>query len=73
MLRLHYTQVVKAVESLPEAQRVAMVLVAVEGMSYRETGVLSFSKLTNSKVTSSLITTLRGPVPSRFHVPRART
>ena len=37
VLRLHYTQVVKAVESLPEAQRVVMVLVAVEGMSYRET------------------------------------
>ena len=37
VLRLHYTQVVKAVESLAEAQRVVMVLVAVEGMSYRET------------------------------------
>ena len=35
-LRLHYTQVVRAVESLPEAQRVVMLLVAVEGMSYRE-------------------------------------
>ena len=35
-LHLHYTQVVAAVESLPEAQRVVLVLVAVEGLSYRE-------------------------------------
>lgn len=33
---LHYRQVVAAVESLPEAQRVVMLLVAVEGLSYRE-------------------------------------
>jgi RNA polymerase sigma-70 factor, ECF subfamily len=33
---LHYRQVVTAVESLPEAQRVVMLLVAVEGLSYRE-------------------------------------
>ena len=33
---LHYRQVVAAVESLPEAQRVVMLLVAVEGFSYRE-------------------------------------
>jgi RNA polymerase sigma-70 factor (ECF subfamily) len=35
-LLLHYAQVVRAVEALPEAQRVVMLLVAVEGMSYRE-------------------------------------
>jgi RNA polymerase sigma-70 factor, ECF subfamily len=35
-LQLHYAQVVRAVEALPEAQRVVMMLVAVEGMSYRE-------------------------------------
>ncbi len=34
--RLHYRQVVVAVEALPEAQRVVMLLVAVEGLSYRE-------------------------------------
>jgi RNA polymerase sigma-70 factor (ECF subfamily) len=34
--RLHYLQVVSAVELLPEAQRVVLVLVAVEGLSYRE-------------------------------------
>jgi RNA polymerase sigma-70 factor, ECF subfamily len=34
--RLHFTQVVRAVESLPDAQRVVMLLVAVEGLSYRE-------------------------------------
>ena len=33
---LHYRQVVMAVEALPEAQRVVMLLVAVEGFSYRE-------------------------------------
>ena len=33
---LHYRQVVQAVEALPEAQRVVMLLVAVEGLSYRE-------------------------------------
>jgi RNA polymerase sigma-70 factor, ECF subfamily len=35
-LQLHYRQVVTAVESLPQAQRVVMLLVAVEGLSYRE-------------------------------------
>jgi RNA polymerase sigma-70 factor (ECF subfamily) len=35
-LLMHYAQVVRAVEALPEAQRVVMLLVAVEGMSYRE-------------------------------------
>jgi RNA polymerase sigma-70 factor (ECF subfamily) len=35
-VRVHYAQVVRAVEALPEAQRVVMLLVAVEGMSYRE-------------------------------------
>jgi RNA polymerase sigma-70 factor, ECF subfamily len=35
-LGLHYRQVVAAVEALPEAQRVVMLLVAVEGLSYRE-------------------------------------
>jgi RNA polymerase sigma-70 factor, ECF subfamily len=35
-LGLHYRQVVMAVEALPEAQRVVMLLVAVEGLSYRE-------------------------------------
>jgi RNA polymerase sigma-70 factor, ECF subfamily len=34
--RLHFTQVVQAVEALPDAQRVVMLLVAVEGLSYRE-------------------------------------
>ena len=34
---LLYRQVVAAVESLPDAQRVVMLLVAVEGLSYRET------------------------------------
>ena len=33
---LLHRQVIKAVEALPEAQRVVMVLVAVEGLSYRE-------------------------------------
>jgi RNA polymerase sigma-70 factor, ECF subfamily len=33
---MHYRQVVQAVEALPEAQRVVMLLVAVEGLSYRE-------------------------------------
>jgi RNA polymerase sigma-70 factor, ECF subfamily len=33
---LMYRQVVLAVEALPEAQRVVMLLVAVEGLSYRE-------------------------------------
>jgi RNA polymerase sigma-70 factor, ECF subfamily len=33
---LWYRQVVMAVEQLPEAQRLVMLLVAVEGMSYRE-------------------------------------
>lgn len=33
---LYYRQVVVAVEALPEAQRVVMLLVAVEGLSYRE-------------------------------------
>lgn len=35
-LGLYYRQVVIAVEALPEAQRVVMLLVAVEGLSYRE-------------------------------------
>ncbi len=34
--RLHFSQVVRAVEALPDAQRVVMLLVAVEGLSYRE-------------------------------------
>jgi RNA polymerase sigma-70 factor, ECF subfamily len=34
--QLMYRQVVLAVEALPEAQRVVMLLVAVEGLSYRE-------------------------------------
>jgi RNA polymerase sigma-70 factor, ECF subfamily len=34
--RLHFSQVVHAVEALPDAQRVVMLLVAVEGLSYRE-------------------------------------
>jgi RNA polymerase sigma-70 factor, ECF subfamily len=34
--RLHFHQVVRAVEALPDAQRVVMLLVAVEGFSYRE-------------------------------------
>ena len=34
---LFYRQVVRAVENLPEAQRVVMLLVAVEGLTYRET------------------------------------
>jgi len=33
---LFYRQVVAAVDALPEAQRVVMLLVAVEGLSYRE-------------------------------------
>jgi RNA polymerase sigma-70 factor, ECF subfamily len=33
---LWYRQVVEAVERLPEAQRLVMLLVAVEGLSYRE-------------------------------------
>ena len=37
---LHYRQVVAAVESLPEAHRVVMLLVAVEGLSYREAAEL---------------------------------
>lgn len=32
----HYRQVVASVEALPEAQRTVMLLVAVEGFSYRE-------------------------------------
>ena len=32
----HYLQVVASVEALPEAQRTVMLLVAVEGFSYRE-------------------------------------
>jgi RNA polymerase sigma-70 factor, ECF subfamily len=34
--QLHFSQVVRAVEALPDAQRVVMLLVAVEGLSYRE-------------------------------------
>jgi RNA polymerase sigma-70 factor, ECF subfamily len=34
--QLMYKQVVAAVQALPEAQRVVMMLVAVEGLSYRE-------------------------------------
>jgi RNA polymerase sigma-70 factor, ECF subfamily len=37
---LHYQEVVAAVEALPEAQRVVMLLVAVEGFSYREAAEL---------------------------------
>ncbi|WP_042301255.1 RNA polymerase sigma factor [Paraburkholderia kururiensis] len=33
---LMHRQVIRAVESLPDAQRVVMVLVAIEGLSYRE-------------------------------------
>ncbi len=33
---LFYKQVVNSVDALPEAQRVVMVLIAVEGLSYRE-------------------------------------
>ena len=33
---LHYRQVIGAVEALPSAQRAVMLLVAVEGFSYRE-------------------------------------
>ena len=33
---LFYRQVVRAVDALPEVQRVVMLLVAVEGLSYRE-------------------------------------
>lgn len=33
---LHYRQVIAAVEALPAAQRVVMLLVGVEGFSYRE-------------------------------------
>ena len=33
---LLYRQVVRAVDALPEAQRVVMLLVAIEGLSYRE-------------------------------------
>lgn len=36
MLLAHYRQVVDRVEALPEAQRTVMLLVAVEGLSYRE-------------------------------------
>lgn len=36
MLHAHYRQVVARVEALPEAQRTVMLLVAVEGFSYRE-------------------------------------
>ena len=39
-LGLHYRQVVGAVEALPEAQRVVMLLVAVEGLSYRDTAAV---------------------------------
>jgi RNA polymerase sigma-70 factor (ECF subfamily) len=35
-MRLHFSQVVAAVDALPQAQRVVMLLVAVEGLSYRE-------------------------------------
>lgn len=35
-MNLFYKQVVNAVEALPEAQRCVMLLVAVEGLSYRE-------------------------------------
>ncbi len=35
-LSAHYRQVVGRVEALPEAQRTVMILVAVEGFSYRE-------------------------------------
>ena len=33
---LHYRQVVRAIHALPDAQRVVLLLVAVEGLSYRE-------------------------------------
>jgi RNA polymerase sigma-70 factor (ECF subfamily) len=33
---LMHRQVISAVEALPDAQRVVMVLVAIEGLSYRE-------------------------------------
>jgi RNA polymerase sigma-70 factor, ECF subfamily len=33
---LMHRQVIKAVEALPDAQRVVMILVAIEGLSYRE-------------------------------------
>ena len=39
-LSLHYRQVIGAVEALPEAQRVVMLLVAVEGLSYRDTAAV---------------------------------
>jgi RNA polymerase sigma-70 factor, ECF subfamily len=35
-MRLHYAQVIQAVDSLPQAQRLVLTLVAIEGMSYRE-------------------------------------
>ena len=35
-LRFFYRQVILAVEALPPPQRVVMLLVAVEGLSYRE-------------------------------------
>jgi RNA polymerase sigma-70 factor, ECF subfamily len=34
--QLFYKQIVRSVDSLPEAQRVVMVLIAIEGLSYRE-------------------------------------
>jgi RNA polymerase sigma-70 factor, ECF subfamily len=34
--RLHFKQIILAVESLPEAQRMVMLLVGIEGFSYQE-------------------------------------
>ena len=69
-LGLHYRQVVAAVEALPEAQRVVMLLVAVEGLSYREAAdVLDIPIGT----VMSRLARARATVGQRFLVPSTPT
>ena len=68
---LLYRQVVAAVEQLPEAQRVVMLLVAVEGLSYREAAEVLDVPI---GTVMSRLSRARLSVGERFlgHAPKAR-
>jgi len=71
-LDLLHRQVIDAVEALPDAQRVVMVLVAIEGLSYREAAVVLdvpigtvMSRLSRARLTIGQKFSVQAPAAAR--------